>query len=386
MPDTIDLSHALPEVVLHGERLAFARAQLRAHGLDYLVVGPSADLYYLTGIQNRPSERLTILLLPQEGPAYVVLPAFEAPSLPALPPDVQAVPWGESDNPARLAASLVAGPTGHPGGAHYTIGVGERLWSVFLLRLQVELPRATFTPGGHVLSALRQVKSPAELALLEGAGAAGDRVFAQIVTRPFAGRTELSVSEELSDLLKAEGVQGEVFAIVGSGPNSASPHHHAGDRVIQPGDAVVLDFGGPLQGYVCDITRTVFVSSSPESNSEMERIYNLVYAAQEAAVRAARPGMTCEELDAVARNLFTEAGYGQYFMHRLGHGIGLDGHEPPYLVQGNSTRLEAGMSFSIEPGLYLPGKFGVRIEDIVYLTEQGAVRCNRAPRDLTVVA
>ncbi|MDQ3928999.1 MAG: Xaa-Pro peptidase family protein [Chloroflexota bacterium] len=385
MSDTLDLSHTPAEVVLHSERLAYTRAQLRAHGLDYLVVGPSADLYYLAGIQNKPSERLTALLLPQEGPAYVVIPAFEAPSLPDLPPDVQVVPWGESDNPARLVASLVAGPTGHPGGAHYTIGVSDRLWSVFLLRLQVELPRATFTPGGHVLSVVRQVKSPAELALLETAGAAADRVFATIVTRPFAGRTELDVSQELAGLLKAEGVQGEVFAIVGSGPNSASPHHHAGDRVIQPGDAVVLDFGGPMQGYNCDITRTVFVGSSPDNNSEMERVYNLVYAAQEAAVRAAKLGMTCEELDSVARDLITEAGYGQYFMHRLGHGIGLDGHEPPYLVQGNATRLEEGMSFSIEPGIYLPGRFGVRIEDIVYLTAQGAVRCNHAPRDLTVV-
>lgn len=385
MAETLDLSRTSPEVVLHSERLAYARAQLRGHGLDFLVVGPSADLYYLTGIQNRPSERLTVLLLPQEGPAHVVLPAFEAPSLPLLPPDVQVVPWGESDNPARLVASLVAGPRGHPGGAHYTVGASDRLWSVFLLRLQVELPRAMFTPAGSVLSELRQVKSPAELALLEAAGAASDRVFATIITRPFAGRTELDVSEEIADLLKAEGVQGEGFAIVGSGPNSASPHHHAGSRVIEQGDAVVLDFGGPLHGYYCDITRTVFVGSPPESNSEAERVYNLVQAAQEAAVRAALPGMTCEALDAVARDLFAEAGYAQYFMHRLGHGIGLDGHEPPYLVQGNATTLQAGMSFSIEPGLYLPGRFGVRIEDTVYLTPQGAVRCNHAPRELTVV-
>jgi Xaa-Pro aminopeptidase len=229
------------------------------------------------------------------------------------------------------------------------------------------------------------VKSPAELALLEAAGAAADRVFAQIVTRPFAGRTELDVSEEIADLLKGEGVHGEGFSIVGAGPNSASPHHHAGSRVIQEGDAVVLDFGGPLQGYYCDITRTVFVGSAPESNSEAERVYNLVQAAQEAAVRAALPGMTCEQLDAVARDLISEAGYGQYFMHRLGHGIGLDGHEPPYLVHGNATTLQAGMSFSIEPGIYLPGRFGVRIEDTVYLTDQGAIRCNHAPRELTVV-
>lgn len=385
MPDTLDLSHTPPEVVLRSERLAHARAQLRAHGLDYLVVGPSADLYYLTGIQNRPSERLTALLLPQEGPAHIVLPAFEASSLPPLPPDAQVVPWGESDNPARLVASLVAGPTGHPGGAHYTIGVSDRLWAAFLLRMQLELPRAMFTPAGSALGALRQVKSPQELALLDAAGAAADRVFANIATRPFVGRTELDVAEEIAHLLKSEGVKGESFAIVASGPNSASPHHHPGSRVIEQGDAVVLDFGGSLQGYFCDITRTVFAGTAPGSNSELERVYNLVQAAQEAAVRAARPGMTCEQLDSVARDLIVEAGYGQYFMHRLGHGIGLDGHEPPYLVQGNATSLEPGMSFSIEPGIYLSGRSGVRIEDIVYLTEQGAVRCNHAPREITVV-
>ena len=385
MSETLNLAQTPPEIVLHSERLARARAQLRAHALDYLLVGPSADLHYLIGAQTRPSERMAVLLLPQEGPASVVLPAFEAPSLPQLPPDVQVVPWGESDNPAQVVASIVGGQPRHPGGAYFTIGVSDRLWSVFLLRLQVELPRATFTPGGHVMAELRQVKSPEELALLQAAGAAADRVFGTIVTRPFAGRAERDVAEEIAALLRAEGFKVEGLPIVASGPNSASPHHHSGERIIEQGDMVVLDFAAPLQGYYCDITRTVFVGSLPGDNSEEERVYNLVQAAQEAAVRAARPGLTGEQLDSVARDLFDEAGYAQYFLHRLGHGIGLDGHEPPYLVQGNYSTLGAGMSFSVEPGLYLPGRFGVRIEDIVFLTGQGAVRCNNAPREITTV-
>lgn len=386
MSETLNLAGTPPEVVLHSERLAHARAQLRAHALDYLIVGPSADLYYLLGAQTRPSERMAVLLLPQEGPASIVLPAFEAPSLPQLPPDVQVVPWGESDNPAKVVATLVGGQPRHPGGAYFTIGVSDRLWSVFLLRLQVELPRATFTPGGHVMAEMRQVKSPEELPMLQAAGEAADRAFATIVTRPFAGRAEWEVAEEIAGLLRAEGFRVEGIPIVASGPNSASPHHHSAERIIERGDVVVIDYAAPLQGYFCDITRTVFVGAPPEPNSEEERVYNLVQAGQEAAVRAARPDMACEQLDSVARGLFDEAGYAQYFLHRLGHGIGLDGHEPPYLVQGNSTALKTGMSFSIEPGLYLPGRFGVRIEDIVYLTEQGAVRCNNAPRRITIVS
>lgn len=383
--DTVKIPESQHDVLLYGQRLTHARAQLRAHALDFLVVGPSADLLYLLGAHSRPSERMSLLLLPQEGPAYMVAPAFEVPTLPPLPPDVQVIAWGEADNPARMVASLVAGQGSRPGGAHCTLGVSDRLWSVFLLRLQTELPRAMFTSGEIVLTALRQIKSPWEIALLSQSGAAADSVFAEIIQEPFAGRTEADLAREIAARLKTHGLVVEGTPIVASGPNSASPHHFTGARVMQAGDVVVLDFGGTLGGYYSDITRTVFVGAAPQENSEEERVYNLVVGAQEAAFRAARPGMACEQLDSVARDLLTAAGYGQYFMHRLGHGIGLDGHEPPYLVQGSITPLQAGMAFSLEPGLYLPGKFGVRIEDTVYLTADGAVRANNATREMVVV-
>lgn len=385
MPDTIKTADSSQDVLVYSRRLTQARTQLRAHGLDFLVVGPSADLFYLLGAHSRPSERMSLLLLPQEGPAYMVVPAFEAPTLPELPPDVQVAAWGETDNAARIVAALVAGQGSKPGGAHCTLGVSDRLWAVFLLRLQTELPRATFTPGSPVLAALRQIKSSWETDLLCRSGAIADHVFEELIAGPFAGRTESDLSLEIAARLKAGGLVVEGAPIVASGPNSASPHHFTGERVVQAGDVVVLDFGGTLGGYYSDITRTVFVGVAPAANSEEERVYNLVASAQEAAFRAARPGMTCEQLDAVARDLLTAAGYGQYFMHRLGHGIGLDGHEPPYLVQGSITPLQAGMSFSIEPGLYLPGRFGVRIEDTVYLTAEGAVRANNASREIAVV-
>lgn len=372
---------------LYSERLANARALMHTKGLDYLLVGPSADLLYLIGAHSRTTERLTLLMLPQEGPGHIVLPAFEAATLPEMPGEVQVVTWGESDNPARMAATLIASASrSQPGGLHCTLGVSDRLWSVFLLQLQAELPRAAFTLASSVLSRLRQIKSESEIGLLAASGRVADEVFGEILQRPFAGRTEVDVAQEIAGLLKERGLLVDGLPIVASGPNSASPHHHAGARAIVAGDAVVLDFGGTHEGYYSDITRTVFVGSAPSADSEEARVYNLVAAAQEAAVRAGKQGMACEELDAVARDLFSVAGYGEYFTHRLGHGIGLDGHELPYLVKGNITPLQANMAFTIEPGLYLPGKLGVRIEDTVYLSVEGIVRLNNASRELIVVS
>ncbi|MBF6613729.1 MAG: aminopeptidase P family protein [Chloroflexi bacterium] len=368
----------------YAQRLAQARALMHAVGLDYLVIGPSADLLYLLGAHNRPSERLTLLLLPQEGPAHMVLPAFEAATLPELPQEVQVTTWDESANPARIAANLlVAGSGIGPGGMHCTVGVSDRLWSIFLIRLQAELPRAAFTSASTVLTSMRQIKSPDEIFSLATSGAVADKVFAEIVRRPFIGRQEIEIAREIADLLKAGGLDVEGVPIVASGPNSASPHHHACERVIERGDAIVLDFGGTYQGYFSDITRTLFAGEPP--GEEAAHVYSLVAAAQEAAITSARPGMTCESLDAVARGILVEAGYGEYFSHRLGHGIGLEGHEPPYMVEGNKTLLQPNMAFSVEPGLYLPGKLGVRIEDTVILEEDGARRLNNVSREIAVV-
>jgi Xaa-Pro aminopeptidase len=370
----------------YSERLANVRALMNRAGLDILVVGPSADLLYLTGAHHRPSERFAALLLPQQGPSSMVVPAFEAASLPTLPAECSIRTWGESDNPTRLAAGIISESIhAVPGGADVTIGVGERLWSVFLLRLQSELPRAAFTPATAVLSQARQVKTAGEVDLLAKAGARADAAFMEMIKQPFAGRKEVDVSHEFARLLEANGLTMGDTPIVGSGPNGASPHHHASDRVIQVGDAVVLDFFGTYEDYTADCTRTVWVGSAPAPESEEMKVYNTVARAQEAGVQSARPGITCEALDAVARNIITQAGYGEYFTHRLGHGIGLDGHEPPYLVHGNDVVLQDGMAFSVEPGIYLPGRFGVRIEDSVALVSGKALRFNNTDRGIVVV-
>jgi Xaa-Pro aminopeptidase len=247
------------------------------------------------------------------------------------------------------------------------------------------LPRASFTPATAVLSAARQIKTAGEVAAMQKAGAASDDAFAEFVGKQFTGKSELELSAMFADLLKARGVQIGDPPLVASGPNSASPHHHSGERVIQQGDAIVLDFWGIVDDYTFDCTRTVFAGGVPAPGSEQAKVYEIVAKAQEAAVQAVRPGMTCEALDQVARGIITEAGYGEYFSHRLGHGIGLDTHEAPYIVEGNDTALQDGMSFSIEPGIYLPGKFGVRVEDCVAMVDGKAVRLNNADHGIISV-
>ena len=357
-------------------RLARLRAALQAAGQDGCLIGPSSDLLYLTGLDLHPSERLALLIVGATGPSHLVVPAFEAAGLPALPPGVAAAPWEESADPAAQVAALLAGRAAH-------LVVSDRLWAGFLLRIQAALPGATFAPAAPILGPLRLIKDAAEVAALAEAGARADATFAEIRELPFAGRSERQVAEAIAGLLRRRGLLIEWGPIVGSGPNGASPHHTAGERVIADGDLVVLDYGGRLAGYQADMTRTVAVGHAPEG--EARQVYDLVYAGQELGVRAAQPGMTGAALDSTVRDYFTAAGYGAYFTHRLGHGIGLDGHEPPYLVQGGETVLAPGMAFSIEPGLYLPGRFGVRIEDIVVLTANGAQRLNDAPRELVVV-
>jgi Xaa-Pro aminopeptidase len=367
-------------------RLERVRALMRSVGLDFLAVGPSADLTYLTGAHLMSTERLSLLIVPQLAPPVLVVPFFEAAGLHDLPRDVRVRTWTETENPGAVAASVLARTMhGDPGNVNVTVGVSERLWSVFLLRLQAELPRASFASAGPVLGEARVIKSGREIERMMRAGEALDEVFAQFVQERFSGRTEHGISNSILKMLEGRGMVVENPPIVGAGENGASPHHHASGRVVRPGDVVVVDYWGSLDGYYSDCTRTVFVGEEPAADSEERRVYELVRQAQERAAKAAAPGMPCEALDAVARDYLEQSGYGEYFVHRLGHGIGLDGHELPYLVSGNRATLQPGMAFTIEPGLYLPGRFGVRIEDSVWLDESGSVSFNNSTHDITVV-
>ena len=351
-----------------------ARARMEDLGLDALLLSVGADLPYLTGYEAMPLERLTMLVLPRDGDATLIVPELEAPRVEVRPGVFALRPWSETEDPIAIVADLV-GPAAY-------VAIGDQTWARFVLRLQDALPAAALRPASEVTGPLRVVKDAAEIAALRAAAHAVDAVSAEMRDRPFGGRTELDVHRELADRIIEHGHQRVNFAIVGSGPNGASPHHEASTRRIEDGDVVVCDFGCTMNGYCSEITR-MFVVGEP--TPEVVDVYALLADAQEQAVRAATIGTSCEEVDATARRAIAATGYGDRFIHRTGHGIGLDAHEDPYLVSGNRAPVEPGHAFSIEPGIYFPGRFGMRLEDIVVAATNGPDRLNAAPRDLAIV-
>ncbi|NOY56952.1 MAG: aminopeptidase P family protein [Actinobacteria bacterium] len=358
----------------YAARIRAARTLMADRGLDAMLLSLGADLPYFTGYSAMPLERLTMFVLPVAGPAALVVPELEAPRVVEKPDVFEVRPWGETENPVRMVADLVSGAR--------RVAIGDQTWSTFLLQLQEHLSQAVFVQASSLTAELRMHKDAAEIDLLRRAGAAADRVAVRLADVRFSGKTERELSRTIADMLLEEGHERVDFAIVGSGPNGASPHHEGSDRVIGIGDAVVCDFGGVLGGYYSDTTRMFVVGEAPEGFAEP---FAVLRRAQAAAVEAVRTGVTAESIDAVARGVITDGGYGEFFIHRTGHGIGLDVHEHPYIVEGNDTVLAPGITFSVEPGIYLPGRFGMRIEDIVTVTDDGVERLNRSSRDLVTV-
>ena len=358
------------------ERLARTQAVLQRDEVDALLVGPSAELRWLVGYHALPLERLTLLVVPADGDPQLVVPALEAPRARESGADRFATirPWEETDDPMALVSNIVGG-----GGAG-RFAVQDRLWTSFTLALQAAIPASTWIPGSEVMRELRMIKSTEEQQALREVGAAIDRVHEQVPGLLRVGRTEREVGRDIADLILVD--HDEVnFVIVGSGPNGASPHHETGERVLAAGDAVVVDIGGTRAGYCSDCTRNYVVGDAPAGYAELHAILE---DAQERAVAAVRPGVTAEAIDAAAREPIVAAGYGELFIHRTGHGIGVEEHEEPWIVAGNRLLLEAGMAFSVEPGIYVPDRYGARIEDIVLVTEDGVERVNHRPRDVIV--
>jgi len=363
-------------------RLSDLRALASERGLGAVLVGVGPDLVYLTGYRAMPLERLTMLVVPPSAAPLLVVPRLEqAAARAGLLADVRIVPWAEQEDPYRLALDA--------GTAHGPLAVSDRLWARHLLGLQAHRPDASFVRASGVLRELRMRKDAEEVELLRAAAHAADRVVAAIVTGRLVGRTEADVAREVRERLVDEGHEVAEFAIVASGPNSASPHHEASERVIRPGEPIVLDIGGLCGGYGSDITRTLWVTGGDPSRGPDAAFLGLFEAVREAqaeATSAVRPGLPAERVDAVARGIIGAAGYGEFFIHRVGHGIGLETHEEPYLVAGNDEPLVEGAAFSVEPGIYLEGRYGARIEDIVVCGPAGPIVLNEAPRDLYVVA
>lgn len=368
-------------MTIYGQRWNRAQSAMRAEGIDAVVLAPSADFYYLTGYPAKASERFTGLVLPAAGAPTLILPAFELPRVdPALRGSATCRTWEETEDPLRLTADALDGT--HSASPR-TVGASNQMWSEFLLGLQERAPRVRWTAASRVIAPLRMEKDDDELRLLEEAQRLAETVLTRLLAAGLAGKTERALADALMSYRREAGLDPAGSAgIVGSGPNGASPHHLNGDRVVQRGDAVVIDFGGGHHGYRADITRTVHIG---EPSEEFTGAYAVVLAANAAAFAATRPGATCEQIDRAGRDVIAAAGFGEYFIHRLGHGIGLEGHEPPYMVAGNRLALRRNMTFTDEPGIYLPGRFGVRIEDVVRVTDDGAARLTRFPRDLQIV-
>lgn len=352
---------------------------MREQGIDVTLLSVGLDMPYLTGYHAMPLERLTMLVLPVDGEATLVVPRLEAPRVNHLPEVFDMVPWGETEDPVALTASLVRSSS-----AARVVAIGDTMWARFLVDLMPELPGSTYRRAVEVLGPIRMRKDAAEIAALRAAGAAADRVAARLHAGDISlvGRTEAQVSADISARLLAEGHDVVNFAIVAAGENAASPHHHPGARVIQRGEIVLCDFGGTMNGYCSDITRCVHLGPVP---GDIAEAYAVLKESEAAGVRAATVGTPCEDVDRAARDVIGAAGYGEYFIHRTGHGIGMDAHEDPYMVSGNTLPLEPGHAFSVEPGIYVAGRWGMRLEDIVVATSSGPDSMNHADHDLIVL-
>jgi Xaa-Pro aminopeptidase len=363
---------------VYADRLRRVTAEAATRGIGALLVTPSADYEYLLGYRAPALERLTCLILPVEAAPTLVLPRLELPqarhAMGALAEELELVPWDETEDPFQLVSSRLVGAL--------RVGLQDQMWSRFVLRLRALLDPAELVDASPAIGAVRRVKQPEEVDRLRAAAAAADEAMRGIMAERLSGRTEAEVSRHISELLVAAGHDTADFAIVGSGPNSASPHHEPGERVIEVGDAVVLDIGGTRAGYCSDTTRTAFVGEPPP---DFAALYEVLRLAQAAACDAVAPGVPACDVDRAARRIIEEAGYGAAFFHRTGHGIGMETHEEPYIVDSNGEPLVAGHAFSVEPGIYISGQWGARIEDIVVCTDTGVERLNTSSTELYLV-
>jgi Xaa-Pro aminopeptidase len=350
---------------------------MEKNDLDLLIASPGSDMAYLAGYFGHASERPAFLLIPKRGEPAIVIAAFESRSLPDYDGTVKILTYTETQD----GFDLVRQARSSFSGQMRRVAVSDQIWGRFLLRLQSLMEDAEFAHASGYLRELRMRKDDSELGLLRSAAERTDRALETVLQSPIQGQSEIQVAQRLARAMQENGLS-DTFTIVCSGPNGASPHHISGDRVIADGDVVVMDFGGVFQGYHSDLTRTYCVG---HATPEAREVYEIVKRAQQTGVDAVRPGAKGQDVDRATRSVIADAGYGDAFIHRTGHGIGLDVHEDPFMVEGETQKLDPGMTVTIEPGIYLEGRFGVRIEDTVAVTPTGSERLNHVPRDQRIV-
>ncbi|MFT6291635.1 MAG: Xaa-Pro aminopeptidase [Ilumatobacter sp.] len=358
------------------DRMAKVRSAMAEHNIDTVLLSVGQDMPYLSGYLAMPLERLTMLVVRRDGEATMVIPGLEAARVVEQPGVFTLLPWSETDDPSALVGKLAQGSK--------RIAIGDQMWARFLVELLPHLPGTVYERSVDVVGALRMRKDQAEVDALAAAGAAVDKIAGELQRGeiPLVGKTEAEVSAHLGRRIIEEGHQKVNFAIVAAGENASSPHHHPGDRVIGKDEIVLTDFGGTMNGYCSDTTRCVFTG---EIATDVADAYAVLHQAHAAATAAATVGTPCQDVDRAARKVIADAGYGEYFIHRTGHGIGLEAHEDPYIVEGNDLPLEAGHAFSIEPGIYVSGQWGMRLEDIAVATDAGCRPLNNSDRNLISV-
>lgn len=358
------------------DRLTRLSAHLGAAGADAALITPGPDLRYLVGYDAVPLERLTCLIVRADGTSALVVPRLEVLAAEASPAgDLDIHAWGETQDPYALVSDLLPGAR--------SVLVDDHMWAAKVIGLRDAMPHVRQGLAGTVIDRMRMIKESREIEALARAGEAIDHVHAAVPGLLRPGRTERDVASDIAERIIAAGHVTVDFIIVASGPNSASPHHEVSDRILQPGDPVVVDIGGTMpDGYRSDCTRTYALG---DPGQEYRARYDVLLAAQETAVASVRPGRTCEQVDAAARGVLARADLADLFVHRTGHGIGLETHEAPYIVEGNTLDLVEGMAFSVEPGFYEEGRHGARIEDIVVVASDGVRVLNHQPRQLVIV-
>jgi len=366
---------------MFSERMALARKAMVDEDVDALLLSVGADLPYFTGYEAMPLERLTMLVLPREGEAVLVIPELEAPRVTERD-EFGLRPWSETEDPIAIVAELL--------GSIERAAIGNQTWSRFTVDLLNACPDLWLSKASEITGPIRAVKTSDEVARLRQAASAVDLIASRLQAGEIdlVGQTEAAVSVELGRQIINEGHHRVNFAIVAAGPNAASPHHHPGDTVIRENEVVLCDFGGTWigddgVGYCSDITRCVWTGTP---DPEFVELYDVLFASQSAQVQSVAAGVPAQDVDRVGRSMIADAGYGEFFMHRTGHGIGVEAHEDPYIVEGNEGPLEVGNAFSIEPGIYIPGKWGARLEDIVVASETAADALNVADHHLAILA
>jgi Xaa-Pro aminopeptidase len=364
---------------IYADRVARAQTLMAEAEADLVTLSLGSNMRYLSGFTDEPGERLLLLLVPQKGSPVFVVPELYADQVRQISRSEQVRVWKDGDDPRKFLKRTIA----DLGKRSAHVLVDDTMWAMFFLMLKEALPRADFGLASQVMIPLRLRKTPDEIEHMVQAGAVADEAFEEVLQMKVSGMSELELATVLEETMKEKGAEKVAFeTLVASGPNSALPHHRAGKRIIESGDVAILDFGCRCGGYCSDMSRTI---SCGEPSPEIRTVYEIVARAQEKAVRAVEPGVEAQTIDRKAREEISRAGYGDQFIHRTGHGIGLDVHEAPYIVEGNGLVLQEGMAFSIEPGVYLPGRFGIRIEDVVVVNRQGAKSMTSSPHALQVI-